>query len=333
MTESFVLPRKSIIESFISVSFLPEQVVTENDIFNISQNILLSFGIKFQDFPYAICEFFIKNWYSDISKPEKLPDLVNEMLEIIEAAMSSKKIICDYLSILKQTLYDFSREIITNTKVYSILVDHSSSVLVNNSYFCQDKEKIFDRHHRVIFEDSFAILFAFTCLFDVSENLRKLGIEDSYDVDKLINYISKLLHGVLDELFKMNNPDHIKVLIRGWAFKDFYHIESINGFMSECIIDTPPLLMPKDHFGLFIEIINSSVLRQVIEIYIKDTLTKEDPPFNNEEDGIKMIFEGLNWISNIGNVYYADLIDFAHGFSNDEYIFVNFSFNRRNDFS
>lgn len=61
MAESFVLPKAAIIKSFVSLTFLPEQTATENDLFQICQNILQSFGIQFQDFSYTISEFFIRN--------------------------------------------------------------------------------------------------------------------------------------------------------------------------------------------------------------------------------------------------------------------------------
>lgn len=82
--------------------------------------------------------------------------LVKEMLDIIEAVMSSKKIIYDYLSFLRQTLSDFLTKAIIKDQLNDTLINYTNSVLANNSYFCQSEDKILKRHHRIIFEDNFA---------------------------------------------------------------------------------------------------------------------------------------------------------------------------------
>lgn len=53
-------------------------------------------------------------------------------------------------------------------------------------------------------------------------------------------------------------------------------------------------MVPKNDFVLFEQIINSFTVRQAIELFIKDTPIKENPPFENEEEGLKMIYEGFS---------------------------------------
>lgn len=113
MAESFELLKKAIVQNFISFPFPPGLSISEKDLLDISKRILQSFGIPILDFPYAISEFFVKGWHTNLSNHEILPNLVEEMLEMIEIAMFSKCLVFKYLSFLKQTLNNYLSEIIS----------------------------------------------------------------------------------------------------------------------------------------------------------------------------------------------------------------------------
>lgn len=186
-----------------------------------------------------------------------------------------------------------------------------------------------NRHHRVIFEDNFAIILAFTCLNESIESIKRIRPVLIYDFENLVDFVTKLLDGGIDKLFDKDRPDYIKVFIRGWMIKDLNHLDQLNDYMIETVENELLFLIPEYDFALFEQVIHSSVLRKAIDLFVKDTLTKENPPYENEEDGKKMIYEGFNWVSKSGNTFYANLDNFAHGYSSDGYVYIHRNYKKK----
>ncbi|OMJ71824.1 hypothetical protein SteCoe_29859 [Stentor coeruleus] len=231
MAESFELPKKAIVQNFISFSFPPGQSISEKELLDISQRILQSFEIPIQDFPYAISEFFVKGWYINLLNHEILPNLVEEMLEMIEIEIFSKCLAFKYLSFLKQILNNYLSEIISYGDIESSLISYRNSVKENHSLYRHINGEMLNRHHRLIFEDNFAIILAFTCLNKSIESIKRIRPRLIYDFENLVDFITKLLDSGINKLFDKDRPDYIKVFIRGWMIKDFNNLDQLNEYM------------------------------------------------------------------------------------------------------
>ncbi|OMJ66292.1 hypothetical protein SteCoe_36918 [Stentor coeruleus] len=332
MAESFELPKKVIMQSFISFSFPSGQSISEKDLLDISQGILQSFGIPIQDFPYAISEFFVKGWYINLLNHKILPNLVEEMLEMIEIAMLSKYLVFQYLSFLKQTLNNYLSEIIFYGDIESSLISYVNSVKENHRLYRRVNGEMLNRHHRLIFEDNFAIILAFTCLNESIESVKRISPTLFLYFENFVDYIKKLLDSGINKLFDKDRPDYIKVFIRGWMIKDLNHLNHLNNYMIETVENEPLISIPECHFDLFEQVIHSSVVSKAIDLFVKDTLMKENSPFENEEDGKKMIYEGFNWVSKSGNTFYANLNNFAHGYSSDGYVYIHRNYEKKESY-
>ncbi|OMJ91240.1 hypothetical protein SteCoe_6216 [Stentor coeruleus] len=158
MVEPFELPKEAIMQSFLSITFKPEAQITKNELFEIGKEILHSNEISIEDFPFTFSKIFIKKWYEHLLQPEKLPEFVNEMLLMIEVATFSKKAIRQFFHLIKEKLYSFYIDSITLEKKNEFIADLTESLLNSCKYLSQTYDEIMAKHHRLIFEDNYAIL-------------------------------------------------------------------------------------------------------------------------------------------------------------------------------
>ncbi|OMJ65914.1 hypothetical protein SteCoe_37429 [Stentor coeruleus] len=94
----------------------------------------------------------------------------------------------------------------------------------------------------------------------------------------------------------------------------------------------PPILCDNYSFSIFKSIIDKTVISQAIDIFIAGTLAKENCPFNNENEGRAMIRNAFTWVMESGNTYFTNLMELGHGFSVEDYVFIDCSYMKRNDF-
>ncbi|OMJ82202.1 hypothetical protein SteCoe_17160 [Stentor coeruleus] len=216
--ESLVYPKETIIQAFKSVSFPLDHSVTENQLFEIGSKILETFGILVHEYPYTFSEFFIKRWMSNFEQKDNLQELIEKMLEMIEAARLSKIIIKEYFIFVGKTLNDFLTKVISVEEKNELLSSYSKSALEICKYLTQsNQDYILETHFRLVFEDNFAISLAYACLNDYSKALINIPTDSTLKIHNIINYIVKLID--IDELFMINNDPSIKILIRNWLLK------------------------------------------------------------------------------------------------------------------
>lgn len=346
--ESLVCLKEIIAQALNSISFPLSHSVTENELFEIGANILQSFGIAVHEYPYAFSEFFIKKWKINFGKKENLQELIEEMLTMIEAARFSKIIIKEYFNFVRKTLNDFLTKVISQDEKNELLSIYSKSALEACRYLTQsNKDYILETHFRLVFEDNFAIGLAHACLNEYNNALINIPADSTLKIHNIINYIDKLID--IDELFKIQNDPCIKILIRGWLFKDLNCINTMPcSSMVKSIKKNIPILTDPDDFCLFSSVINSTAMKQAINLFIEDTLIKDNQliqtgvdgkqkyykaPFSSHDEGLKMIYEGFKWAMSSGKTFYAYLLNYAHGFSDDGYMFINLNYLHCDDFA
>ncbi|OMJ91239.1 hypothetical protein SteCoe_6215 [Stentor coeruleus] len=100
----------------------------------------------------------------------------------------------------------------------------------------------------------------------------------------------------------------------------------------ESVKRIPPILCDNYSFSIFKSIIDKTVISQAIDIFIADTLAKENCPFNNENEGRAMIRNAFTWVMESGNTYFTNMMELGHGYSIDGYVFIDYSYIKGNDF-
>jgi hypothetical protein len=136
----------------------------------------------------------------------------------------------------------------------------------------------------------------------------------------------------LDELFKYENPNHIKVFLRTWVFNDLKLIKAVPVItIFSSVSEVPPVLVNNNKFSMFKSIIDSPVISQAIDSFLVDTLSKENCPFNDEKEGRAMIRKAFVWVMESGNTFFADLMTRGHGYSAEGYVFIDYSYMMKND--
>lgn len=333
MVEPFEFPKEAITQSFLYITFLPEAQTAESELFEIGKKILSSYDISVRDIPYSFSKIFIKHWHEHLFQPEKLQEFINEMLIMAEAATFSKKIIRQYFCLVKENLYSFFTNSISLERKNEFIATLTESLLKSCNYLSQISDQILAKHHRLVFEDNYAISLVYMCLTETSQSLLDLKVDDTSKIERIINYFSILLNYGLNELFKYENPNHIKVFLRTWVLRDLKLIKDVvyNTTIFSTIKELPPVLINIDKFSLFKSIIDSPVILQAINTFLVDTLSKENCPFNDENEGRAMIRNAFAWVMESGNAFFADLMSCGHGYSTDGYVFIDYSYVMGND--
>ena len=300
------------------------------------QSILLSELFKSQgldvlDYPDAYCRFInscnkLKEADPTLfSSRTSLKEAIQQLYSNIQQTQSAKIVFEKYLDIVGWHIHGF---MVGDLNVNSFEASFRQKLLdlnTNHLLLQRTYEEVKASHYKIIDDDIFLELSSYISIKIHSENF----ITNYQDIDEdKCQYYELLKMNASEFAMNKNVPAHLKVLYRsvllddlsGWSFR-------FNKFVASCDA-YPPKLIPFHDFELFHKVSQSSAFRQMLELFLQDTMSTINYPLpfaNLVEEGEK--FNEIVQHILFGNCsYYAPFVNIP-GKSVCNFMFISSQYN------